>query len=339
MDHDVGRQLRPWSTVGPLVLPDGLDELAEVAWCVDGDGGHIWTGTAWERFTGTSAQDNQALGWLSCVEVEDRPALLAALLPDGPSQPLDLRLRHAGDGAGRWMRARVVRLRGGADGRFIYACLATDIDELRRPRESQAGALAALQHRMRTTFAVILSIVRRTARFQATQPDATIDGFASSLEGRIAAMARIQANVVRAPTAGLDLAQLVADELAAHAAHEGPSVSIAGPPLRLRPRTAELLALALHELANNAVRHGALGGRTGRVDVAWAVDGGMFAFEWRESGLGQPLPLAGPGGYGRMMLEKAMQFELGTAAHLDFKPDGLRMDLRLPVSGIVQGGP
>src|SRR3712207_6483246 len=91
--------------------------------------------------------------------------------------------------------------------------------------------------------------------------------------GRLNAFARTQAMVTRNPTAGVDLETLVAEELNSYHAREGEHVRISGPPLRFCPKAAETFALAVHELATNAVKYGALSKGPGRVEVTWTIDG------------------------------------------------------------------
>jgi two-component system CheB/CheR fusion protein len=100
--------------------------------------------------------------------------------------------------------------------------------------------------RVRNLLGVIRSLVRRTA-----ESAASAEEYSLHLEGRINALARTQALVMRGPSAGVDLEELVDAELIAHAARET-RLESAGPPVRLRAKAAETLALALHELVTNA---------------------------------------------------------------------------------------
>src|SRR5690606_27193023 len=114
------------------------------------------------------------------------------------------------------------------------------------------------------------------------------EDYAMHLEGRIDAFARVQAATTRDLEGGADLAGMVAEELLAAAAHEGEQLTIAGPPVRLSARAATTLGLAIHELATNSVKYGALA-QDGRVAVTWDVDAEHLHLRWRESGLASPL--------------------------------------------------
>ncbi|HEX2527225.1 MAG TPA: CheR family methyltransferase [Geminicoccus sp.] len=206
-------------------------------------------------------------------------------------------------------------------------------EERLRQSESQAKLLLGeLQHRVRNTLAVVRSIARRSA-----VNSKTVEDYAAHLDGRLNAFARVQAVTTRDPAAGLDLEMLVADELLAHAAREGEQVSvIKGPKVRLQPRTAETFGLALHELATNAVKYGALTSPKGRIEVSWRFEereGGRYlVLDWIETGV--QLDAAGPQrrGFGTELIERTLAYELGGETGLQFGSNGLRCTIRLPAT-------
>ena len=151
---------------------------------------------------------------------------------------------------------------------FIAGVVTTfvDVTALTRAEERHKLLLAELQHRVRNTLGVVRSIARRTA-----ETSASVEDYAMHLEGRLSAFGRVQAAVTRDPSAGVGLATLVAEELLAHAAHEGKQATISGPSINLRPKAAETFALAVHELTTNAVKYGALSKSDGRVRIGWRI--------------------------------------------------------------------
>jgi two-component system CheB/CheR fusion protein len=205
-------------------------------------------------------------------------------------------------------------------------------------RESERQArllLAELQHRVRNTLAVIRSIARRSA-----ETSESVEGYAAHLDGRIEAFARVQAAVTRNPFAGIDLATLLADGLLAVGAHEGERVrALMGPKIHLRPKAAETVALALHELATNAVKYGALSAKKGRIAIDWSlaeVDGHpRLVLRWIETGVpladGQPRRR----GFGTELIERTLVYDLGGKSALDFTPDGLHCTISLPGTGEI----
>ncbi|HEX2134971.1 MAG TPA: PAS domain S-box protein, partial [Microvirga sp.] len=212
-------------------------------------------------------------------------------------------------------------------------------EEALRASESRAKLLLAeLQHRVRNTLAVIRSITRRTA-----ETSTSVEDYAMHLDGRINAFARVQTAVARDPAAGLDLTELIADELLACAAHEGEQVRIAGPPVRLEPKAAETFGLAVHELAINAVKHGALSVPDGRIRISWHVQNGSdppwLVFEWKESGTPDRAAKRKRRGFGTDLLERTLTYELKAKTVQTFEPDGLRCTIELPMTErLVMGG-
>src|SRR5581483_7670765 len=92
----------------------------------------------------------------------------------------------------------------------------------------------------------------------------------------------------RDPEGGVDLEYLVVEELLGYNAREGEQLRVSGPPMRFQPKAAETFALAIHEIATNAIKYGALSQPSGRLDVSWrtddAADPTQLIFEWREKG-------------------------------------------------------
>jgi len=205
-----------------------------------------------------------------------------------------------------------------------------DVTAITRAEERQRLLLSELQHRVRNTLGVVRSIARRSA-----QTSATVDDYAAHLDGRLAALARTQAAVTRDPEAGVDLEYLLADELMAYLAREGEQVRIFGPSLRLQPKAAETLSLAIHELATNAVKYGALSQPSGQIHISWrlddTVDPSELVFNWREKGGPQVKPSQRKG-FGTEVLERTLAFELKGRTSLTFNPAGLQFEVTLPLS-------
>ncbi|MGI3776659.1 MAG: HWE histidine kinase domain-containing protein [Janthinobacterium lividum] len=196
--------------------------------------------------------------------------------------------------------------------------------------------LHALQHRARNTFAVVRSIVRRTAT-----TSHTVEDYAMHLAGRLDAVARAEAMTSFDPQGSACLQSLLLEELLAHAMEEGEQVSLDGPPLPLRGKAAEMLALALHELTVNAIKFGALSTPGGRVSVRWGVEtapsgeGRVLRLAWRETGAGVADAPAGPGGFGTEMIERTLAYELGATTALGFGPDGAWCDIAVPLTDAI----
>ena len=205
-----------------------------------------------------------------------------------------------------------------------------DATEAKLLREHERLLLAELQHRVRNSLSVVRSIARRTARHSRT-----VEDYQMHLDGRLASFARAQAYVIRSPGRSIDLRSLITDELLAHQGQEGEQVRLDGPDVRLEPRTTETLGLAVHELATNAVKYGALSVDGGTIEIVWSIEGGAdeasLRIDWVEKvpgGIDEP----GPGGFGTELLERALPYELGVVASSVFAPEGLRCTLTLPLA-------
>jgi PAS domain S-box-containing protein len=223
-----------------------------------------------------------------------------------------------------------------ASGAVIGAVnMLVDVSGRKQAEEHQKVLLAELQHRVRNTLAVIRSIARRTA-----QTSATVEDYAMHFDGRLDAFARVQAAVTRDPTAGIDLASLVADELLACAAQEGKQVSLSGPDVCLQPKAAETFGLAVHELATNAVKYGALSRPEGHVGVTWhlADEEGepRLRFRWTETGASVLSRAPRRGGFGSELLTRTLPYQLGATTTLTFEPGGLRCTIDLPSRKVLQ---
>ena len=206
-------------------------------------------------------------------------------------------------------------------------------ERLREAVEHQATLLSELQHRVRNTLSVVRTIAQRTGETSQSVAD-----YAMHLDGRLNAFSRVESAIAGDPGAGIDLESLVADELLASIAHEGEQAHISGPAVLLQPRAATTFGLALHELATNAIKFGALSRPGGQVSVTWwieeAVDGGVsrLLFEWTETGGQRPVLAPRPRGFGMNMLERTLPFELDAETTLAFAARGVTCRIILPLN-------
>jgi two-component system CheB/CheR fusion protein len=185
-----------------------------------------------------------------------------------------------------------------------------------------------LQHRVRNVLAIVRSIARRTAL-----TSETAESYALHLQGRLGAIARAQGIAVRDPGDGVDLRDMIAEELLAQAVHEGKRLSLSGPPLRLRDKVLATMALAMHELAVNAVKYGALSNPQGRIAVSWRVETGpALRLEWRELGGPAPDAAARRIGFGTELIERMLPYELDAAGSLSFDGDGAYCAIVVPLT-------
>ncbi|MFO1081350.1 MAG: PAS domain S-box protein [Reyranellaceae bacterium] len=299
------------------------------------DGRRTWASPQWIDFTGLDAAGSLGMGWLGAVHPADRQRTRdawRAATPDAGCY-VEHRVRRARDGAYRWHQTRARPIEG-RDGEASdeWVGTMTDVHEMRGLQERQQILMAELQHRTRNLLAVTHAIAVQTLR-----KSASLEAFAGEFEGRLRALGRVQGLMARPEASTVDLGELIEAELRAHAATGSAAagkVRVDGGPMPLPPTAAQVLGLAVHELATNAVKYGALGQAGGRLTISWkrvgAGAGRRISLEWRETGVAlEPGPR--PRGYGSELIEGALPYQLGAETRLEFTPHGVRCTIGIAI--------
>jgi two-component sensor histidine kinase len=183
-----------------------------------------------------------------------------------------------------------------------------------------------LNHRVKNTLANVLSIVALT-RKRYTE----VGVFAEMLTGRIRALSATHDLLSQGEWSNASLKAVIESELAPYRGRDGEHIQLAGPDIELRPNDALSLGLAIHELATNAAKYGALSVPEGRIAIEWertAPD--RVEVRWRETG-GPPVQVPQQRGFGLELIEKIVAHELGSKADIRFDPEGVRCTLVVPV--------
>lgn len=186
-----------------------------------------------------------------------------------------------------------------------------------------------LRRQSRRLFGMLRAIVRRG------EHAGSADDFAARLEGRIGALARAHDMLLRAPAAGVDLEELVNAELIAQAIPAA-RCSVSGPDTRLGGHALLALALAVHELAINAIAHGTLTQPPGTLEVTWhherRADSDRLRIVWQERGSAQrPSPPASKG-FGLELIESMLPYELDAGTQVAWLEPGARVEIDVPTS-------
>ena len=273
--------------------------------------------------------------WLECVHPRDRETVVAFredALAARDEVTQTMAFRYLGPkGDERWISARCRPRRD--DCREVDGLTGVVVDETGRRLEELRSIwlTSTLQHRTKNLLSVVRAISRSTAE---TAVD--LDDYVSHFDGRLAALARVQGVVTRGAGRGADLEELLREEFLQQAALEGGQFELRGPQVMIDARSAETLGLALHELAVNALKFGALATRHGRIEVAWSVEteasGRWLMFDWRETGV--PVIATNPSrsGFGRQLLEEGLPYQLSAETSFQIEPGGARCRIRLPLS-------
>lgn len=288
---------------------------------------------AFERVAGEprDAMMQDVRRWNAFVHPEDRERVVAAAMRilQGESYLQEYRIIRPADGEIRWIRGTGFPMPDDDGALRRIGGIAQDITEGKRVEERERRLWGELQLRVRNILAEVRSMAARTAE---TSRDP--DEFFIHFDGRLAALARTHNMLTRGDEAAADLEELVRDEFLA-AAVEDARIEVAGPPVRLKHRAAEVMALAIHELATNAVKFGALAVPTGRVSVRWEASdtsgAEVLSLEWRESGVPAVDRAPRRDGFGRGLLERGLAYELGARTSLQFLGGGLLATIQLPL--------
>jgi PAS domain S-box-containing protein len=274
--------------------------------------------------------------WLAHVHPEDRAIArsMTENAEDGLKDYVNEYRVLRPDGAVRWARAC---------GRFLNHSgepmrtigVVEDITEAREQIETQRVLVAELQHRTRNLMAVVQSLAHQTLSTTTSRDD-----FEKRFNQRLEALSRVQGLLSRAGDQPITIAALVAMELEALGSpSRNGRIHCEGPVVRLRKGAVEMLSLAIHELATNAIKYGALASDAGRLSVTWRLDRTKqdqnVVLEWVEDGIAsQPERQSAHGGYGRTLIEQALPYSLSAETKFELGANALHCVIGLPLATI-----
>lgn len=210
-----------------------------------------------------------------------------------------------------------------AEGKALRVSIVTiDITDRKIAEERQLLLAREVDHRARNALAVVQAIVRLTR-------ETSQQAYVQAVEGRIHALAQAHTLLSEARWQGADVARLVAEELAPYRSNDGRRVHIEGPSVFLAPEKAQNLALALHELATNSAKYGALSVVTGKLKVEWENKQGTVTLRWQECD-GPPVTPPVTQGFGTKIMNASIRHQIGGDVALDWRPSGLHCTMQLP---------
>jgi PAS domain S-box-containing protein len=294
-----------------------------------GNGHRTWGSPQWIEFTGFSLEESVGFGWLGAIHPEDRDATLAswAVAQSTGEYLVEHRTLKLQTGEYRWHQTRA---RPVSDIAGEWVGTSADIHDLRTLQDRQRILLAELQHRTRNLLSIVQALARQTLRKSVSLSD-----FETEYAERLSSVGRVQGLLAQTDHHSLQLRKLVESELFAHAGgSETERIVVEGPDLSIPGETAQTLALALHELATNAVKYGALARSSGRLKVTWRAAEGEtpgVILDWLESGVAMPMAGSRRKGYGSELIERALPYQLNARTKLDFGSDGVQCQIEVPV--------
>jgi len=235
----------------------------------------------------------------------------------------------------------MIRTRGGAerlwncvssclgsksDGRHLFISVAQDVTDQRHHEQRIELLMREARHRTNNILGLIQVVARQTA---ASEPEHFVERFTE----RVQALAANQDLLVKNRWHGADVEDLVRVQLAPFADLVDSRIVVRGPKTRLNAAAAQAVGLAVHELATNASKYGALSTDNGRVDVDWRSDGRRFAMKWTERG-GPPVSPPARRGFGSTVVKTMVQQTVGGEVDLDYPSSGVKWHLNCPAENV-----
>jgi PAS domain S-box-containing protein len=300
-----------------LIL-EGATDYAIMATDLD-DKVTIWNAGA-QQILGWPATDLIGRAFPEIWTVGDRTAKAedderSQCLANGRSEEERWHLRK--DGTRFWAHTLTMPLRKD-DGRLIgFLKILRDRTEQRAADEKQNLLVNELNHRVKNTLATVQSIAAQTLR---STP--SVEQGRAALEERLLALSRAHDVLTRESWEGAELREVVELAVSPYVGEDVTRIVTTGPSVRLTPRVALAIAMALQELATNAAKYGALSSPAGRLSIAWTHEAEFLSLRWEETG-GPPVSKPLRRGFGSRLIERSLASELGGKAAIDFAPGGV----------------
>ncbi|MDI3561969.1 chemotaxis protein CheB [Bradyrhizobium sp. Arg816] len=206
-----------------------------------------------------------------------------------------------------------------------------NISEQKQHHDHLQLLMKELQHRTNNLFAVIQAMARQAVRTSDSLAD-----FEQQFGARVQSLAQSNALLIDQQWKGVSLDKLIEAQLAPFIGIDAGRIEMAGPPATMAAETIQTIGLALHELATNASKYGALSTPNGKVTLNWSFGGGngapeFFRLEWQELG-GPPVKPSTHKGFGHFVIDQMVTRSLDATVQVDLAPDGLRWEARMPAS-------
>jgi PAS domain S-box-containing protein len=240
---------------------------------------------------------------------------------------------RARDGAFYWVDTTIVPFLDARGRPRQYIAIRTDITGLKNAEEHIRFLMGEVNHRAKN----LLSVVQSVAVLSARESDP--GEFAANLSHRIAGLAASQDLLIHSEWKGVDVAELLRAQLLPFRDVVDSRILLSGPALRVGAAAAQAIGMALHELATNAAKYGALSNGEGVVRIDWSViaaqDGALFRMEWREDG--------GPGvaapvrrGFGQKVMIEMVERAVSGEVEIDYRAAGVCWTLCAPMEAVVE---
>ena len=301
----------------------------------------LWTGEGMALFGLTLADGRGHVGgdndeYRSALHPDDRHLMqkFHELADKQDSFTSEYRVVHP-DGTILWLRGRgqvVARAPDGKAERMVS--VVTDVTERKAAEDHIQFLMHEISHRSKNLLAVIQSIARRTARTAGTMEE-----FESRFERRLQGLAASHDVLVRKNWQGAPLAELVRQQLVPFVEIQSSRFELVGPDIVVTADAAQAIGLAIHELATNAIKYGALSAPTGKVRISWMFDknagaSSQLSLNWIEQG-GPPATPPPRKGFGHVVIVDMIERSLNGTVAVKFAVEGLKWSVSMPATNLV----
>jgi PAS domain S-box-containing protein len=259
----------------------------------------------WEVFPGAR---ETALGQLFVDTMASRQAIRA----ETPSVVIE----------GRWLAYRLFPL---GDGMGVVF---RDITDRKKVEEQRDLLVRELHHRVNNTLATVQAIATQTFRNSVADASAR-----QTFDARLLTLSKVHTALTHENWDNVSLHELITSTLEPHRPHDRETFTLSGPDMRVQPKSAVALAMALHELCTNAIKYGALSVDSGQVSIAWEATSGRFILHWQEHG-GPPVAAPARKGFGTVMIERALAAQLDGEVAIDYAPAGVVCTIEAPLDAV-----
>jgi PAS domain S-box-containing protein len=307
------------------------DSAPALIWMTDAEGEVIFANMHYDHLFGRPAREMLGRGWLGVIVPEDREDFASAFLEafeERRNFKAEVRVRNR-EGRVRWLRCDGVPRLDDAHAFLGYTGCNVDITDVKLAQEQQLLLINELNHRVKNTLATVQSIAMQTLRNADTTEQARTD-----FEARLIALSRAHNVLTRENWEGASLRTIVRQAIEPYRREEDDRFTVEGGPVWLPTRMALSIAMALQELATNAVKYGALSNDSGRVMIEWTLDfadsAPQLRLRWSESG-GPPVKAPDRRGFGSRLIERSLARDLDGDVSLDFALSGLVCTVDAPV--------
>lgn len=302
-----------------------LETANEGIWIIDVDGRFTFINEKMAAMLDSSVDEARARPLWDFIDEDWRNAARRHLAShsDSARQQHDVLFRRA-DGSALYAIVSTNPI-ADAHGRFVGTLgMVTDITERRVVEERQKRLTAELDHRVKNALATVVALAEETSR-----STSSVEVYRDTLGARIRMMARAHEALARSAWQGVHFDELAFEVLLPFA--RDARIQVGGPEVHLPPFATLPLALTLHELTTNSVKHGALSANEGLVRLEWKLDThDLLRIAWRESG-GPRVPAAPSEGIGLALVRDFVEYELAGGVALAFPPTGFVCDLEIPL--------